>query len=146
MSDQATQNQEPEISEEEAKRLLADAQANLEKQVAKAKQLFTQNIKLADERLKHATQKLQETEAMRDQVAAHKDHPEGGYHFKNLDLLCRVFGANKTMMEIEKAANQQNLAIAESEEMVENPPFAVPSQNPLYMEARSRVDYTLGVV
>jgi hypothetical protein len=145
MTEQATQNQEPEISEEEAKRLLADAQANLEKQVSKAKQVFSQNIKRADERLKHAIKKLQETEAMRDQVAPHKDHPEGTYHYKNLDLLCRVFGANKTMMEIEKAANQHNLAIAESEEMVENPHFHIPSQNPLYMEARARVDYNLGV-
>jgi hypothetical protein len=145
MSEPTTQNQEPEITEEEAKQHLADARAALDKEVKKAKQMFSQNIKLADDRLQFATKRLAETEETRDKVAEHKDHPEGQFHLYNLELLCRVYGATKTMMEIEKACNQTNLAIVESEEPQENPVFAIPAENAQYMEARARIDYHMGI-
>lgn len=144
MSD-TTQNQEPQISEEEAKQMLAEAQATLDKAVTKARQMFTQNIKLADERLKFATEQLASIGETRDKVAEYKDNPEGAFHLRGLDLLVAVYSATKDLMEIEKACNQANLGIIEAEETPEDPKFAIPAENVMYMQARSRIDYNLGV-
>jgi hypothetical protein len=144
MSETTTRNPEPEMSEEEAKQKLAELQAQLEKQVAKAKQVFGQNVKLADERHKYASEKLAEIEELRDQLKAHEDSEEGKFHLLNTELLVRVFGAMKTMMEIEKSAALANIAIVESEQVLQEPTYAVPAKNALFLEARSILDYHLG--
>lgn len=149
---QAPNPAEQEISEEEARAKLEEAVAFVGKQLTKGKKQFAYNIKLAQDRLAFATKEMEGARELRGKLEPHKNDPEGGMHHQNAELLFRIYGALKRMMEIEVNIHKHNLAaLEELEKAGQESPDAIsdelalryPEKDADYLEARVFLDVHL---
>lgn len=135
-----------EMSDDEARAYVEGSLAVLESQRDGVKARFAQNIKRAQDRLKYAEGELARVEAAQKQIEPYKDDPEGAFHYTNMELLRRVFASTKRMMEIQVAANQQNLAALEAANLMEGEvKFIFPEDNLEFQEHQARVDVCMGL-
>lgn len=141
MSDSTT----PVLSEEEAAKQLAEAQAGLARTVQKGKKQFAYAVKLAQDRLSYAKLELAVVEEKWKSLLPFQEHPEGAYHATNMELLRHGYASMKRMAEILLAANQHNLAIVEADPMPTNPAYRVPEQELEYLEARGYMLVSFGM-
>jgi hypothetical protein len=138
-----TETRTPELTEEEARKQFEAAQAELKKQIGKARKQFGYNLKLAQDRLEDANRELERLQPRREELAPLKDHPDVAVHYTNVELLTRIYSAARRMMEIQVACHQHNVAIVEAESVPERPEYRNPEKDVAYLEARAFSDLYL---
>lgn len=119
-----------------------------EKHIARARRQFAVSIRLAEERLAYAEERLEEARAVRAQLEAYADDPEGARHLADVQALGTAFGAMRRMMEIELACHRHNMAQLEMN--LQKPPanFALrmPADHLDYLEARVYMDVHMAIL
>lgn len=135
-----------EVSEEEAKRKLAEAQAYLLKEADRGRKQFAFNVKSAQDRLAFARKELAELDDRRTKLLAHQQKAGADYLLANVDVLRLVFSSVAMMMDETIACNRHNLELVSSEQLPEQAVFRVPQHEGAFLYARSRLDLALALL
>lgn len=132
-----TESSTAALTDEAAREQLEAAQAELKKQLGKARKQFAYNLKLAQDRLTDAERELTGLRPKLEALEPFKNHPEGALSYANVALLTRIYAATRRMMEVQVACHQHNLAIVEGETIPERPEYRFPERELDHMEARA---------
>lgn len=130
-------------SDEAERRKAAEARAELDATVSRAKLAFQHHLQQAHERLRHVEARLRLWEDRRVQLAGLEDDPRGSFHYVNARLLVRMFQALRRTLEIEVAAHQANLDAMGEGDVPDYLALRSPDDDPAYHESRRRIDHAL---
>lgn len=146
MTDRPT-SPEPELTEEEIRAKLEEAQARLLKQMEKGQQDLAEARRILEQDLEAVNAELADLNARVARLEPYKAHPEGQFHYKSALAFQRAKAAEGRMIEIQLECIEHNAQLAQSGPPEnwdgEGSPFRDAVSEPAYKLASSTMDYYL---
>lgn len=123
--------------DDEAVKKLEETLARVDKEIERNKTMLLEGIARLKRRIAATAQQIAEAEERCAQLAAHRDHPEGGYHHRSMTLVVRLHTAFQRMLGIELSYAEQDLATLE----LGTPGVLAPGDKKVFRKAEDDLDY-----